>query len=92
MLVRLVCCVVLLICTTFGAWAQEQISEEEIKLQESFLAATKERILGNFEKAAELFEAYLKSDRTNDVAAFELGKIYDELEQPEKLFKVSKKL
>jgi tetratricopeptide (TPR) repeat protein len=84
MLVRLVCCVVLLSCTTFGAWAQEQISEEEIKLQESFLAATKERILGNFEKAAELFEAYLKSDRTNDVAAFELGKIYDELEQPEK--------
>lgn len=84
MLVRLVCCVVLLSCTTFGAWAQEQISEEEIKLQESFLAATKERILGNFEKAAQLFEAYLKSDRTNDVAAFELGKIYDELEQPEK--------
>ena len=84
MLVRLVCCVVFLVGTTFGAWAQKQISEEEIKLQESFLMATKERILGNFEKAAELFEAYLKKDRTNDVAAFELGKVYDELAQPEK--------
>ena len=32
MLVRLVCCVVFLVGTTFGAWAQKQISEEEIKL------------------------------------------------------------
>ncbi len=76
----------LLLCCTFVQMlhAQEQISEEEIKLQEAFLEASKERILGNFEKAASLFEAYIKEDRDNDVAVFELGKIYDELNQTEK--------
>ena len=77
-------CLALLLCALPIAWAQDQVSEDEIKLQEAFLAASKERILGNYEEAASLYEALMKKDRQNDVIAFELGRVYDHLEEPEK--------
>lgn len=62
------------------ALAQEdgRFSEKEIKDQELFIEANKFRLLGNVDKAVELFKEILKKDRQNHAAAFELARIYAE--------------
>ncbi|MBK7409406.1 MAG: tetratricopeptide repeat protein [Saprospirales bacterium] len=58
--------------------AQEdgRLSEKKIKEQELFIEANKFRLLGNLDKASELFQELLKKDRQNDAAAYELARIY----------------
>jgi tetratricopeptide (TPR) repeat protein len=54
-----------------------QLSEEEqINLKFLFMNANKEKILGNNEKAAELFAQCIRIDGSNDASMFELAKIY----------------
>lgn len=55
----------------------EQITEEEIKLQELFIAANAEKLRGNYEKAIGLFESFLEKDKENGAAAYELARLYD---------------
>lgn len=58
--------------------AQEdgRFSEKEIRSQELFIEANKQRLLGNLDKAIETFQEILKKDRQNHAAAFELARIY----------------
>ncbi len=62
----------------------KQVSEEEINTQKVFIDATKEKILGNYEKAATLFKEVLKRDKKNHVAAYELARIYNVLDKKDK--------
>jgi len=63
---------------TLPLQAQEdgRFSEKKIKEQELFIEAKKFNLLGNQEKASELFLELLSKDRQNDAAAFELAQIY----------------
>ncbi|MFT4972664.1 MAG: tetratricopeptide (TPR) repeat protein, partial [Saprospiraceae bacterium] len=54
-----------------------QTTEEEIKLQELFIAANAEKLRGNYEKAIALFESFLEKDKENGAAAYELARLYD---------------
>ncbi len=56
--------------------AQVQVSEQEIKLQEVFIEANREKVLGNFEEAIALYKKVLKEDRNNHTAAYEIARIY----------------
>lgn len=60
------------------ATAQEdgRFSEKKIKEQELYIEASKFKLLGNLDKATELFLELLKKDRQNDAAAYELARIY----------------
>ena len=64
--------------------AQVQISEEEVNTQKVFIDASKEKILGNYENAIYLFKEVLKRDKDNDVAAYELARIYEAREELDK--------
>jgi len=61
---------------------KKELSEEEsINLKYLFVNANKEKILGNFDKAADLFAQCIRIDGSNDAAMFELAKIYLEKKQ-----------
>lgn len=65
-------------CFVSGLNAQiKQISEDEVNTQKMFIDATKEKIMGQYENAAELFNEVLKRDKKNDAAAYELARIYE---------------
>ena len=60
-----------------GQKGKKQLSEEEqINLKYLFVNANKEKILGNNEKAAELFAQCIRIDGSNHAAMYELGLIY----------------
>lgn len=69
--------------TSGGLFAQ-QVEEKEVQLQEKFIDASREHILGNYEKAAAIYEEILKSDPNNHVVAYELARIYDTRDDAEK--------
>ncbi|MCB0640632.1 MAG: tetratricopeptide repeat protein [Phaeodactylibacter sp.] len=69
----------------------ERYSEEEVYLQQLYLEANRERILGNYGKAQELFKEVLQKDPTNDAAAYELARAYNQEEATEQALKYSKK-
>lgn len=52
--------------------------EERINLQYLFVNANKEKILGNYDKAAELFAQCIRIDGSNYASMFELAQIYRE--------------
>ncbi len=60
------------------------VSEEEIKLQELFLEANREKLLGNWEKAAEHFEEVLRKSPDNPAAAYELARVFEAQGQGDK--------
>ncbi len=62
----------------------QQIGERDVALQEKFIDANRERIVGNIEKAIPLFEEVLRQDPTNAAAAYELARIYDDRDDNEK--------
>ncbi len=55
----------------------QQISEKEISLQEKLIDASRERILGNYEKAIAIYQDILKEDERTPVAAYELARLFD---------------
>ncbi|MEO7175617.1 MAG: tetratricopeptide repeat protein [Saprospiraceae bacterium] len=55
-----------------------QISEEEIKQQETFIEAGKFRILGEYDKAIDILLPLLKERPDLAATAFELAKVYDQ--------------
>ena len=60
-----------------GQKGKKQLTEEEqINLKYLFVNANKEKILGNPEKAAELFAQCIRIDGSNHAAMFELAVIY----------------
>lgn len=69
--------------TSLAGFAQ-QVDEKEVQLQEKFIDASREHILGNYEKAATIYEGILKDDPTNHAVAYELSRIYDTRDDAEK--------
>lgn len=72
-----------ILLTSLAGFAQ-QVNEKEVQLQEKFIDASREHILGNYEKAASIYEEILKSDPTNHAVAYELARIYDTRDDAEK--------
>lgn len=56
--------------------AQEQVAEADVNQQKLFIDASREKLLGNTEKAIELFQNILNDDKANHAAAYELGRLY----------------
>ncbi|NJB84417.1 tetratricopeptide (TPR) repeat protein [Lewinella marina] len=55
--------------------AQSEMTEKEVKLEEQFIAAKREALLGKTEAAIDLFQALLEEDPRNDPALFELARL-----------------
>lgn len=66
---------VLSIVSTLSVQAQDRVSDEEVKQQGMLIDASREKLLGNYEKAAELYQSLIKLDRKNDVVWFELAQV-----------------
>ena len=63
-------------------WGQgKRYSEEEVMIQNIFIEANKEKILGNYESAASLYRQVLGKDPRNSAAAYELSRVYDVMDQ-----------
>ncbi len=60
------------------------VTEAEIKIQEIFLDGVREKLLGNWDKAAEKFREVLEKDKQNPAAAFELARAYESLKDLDK--------
>ncbi len=60
------------------------VTEAEIKIQETFLDGNREKLLGNWDKAAEKFKEVLSQDNRNDAAAYELARAYEALKDMDK--------
>ncbi len=67
-----------------GKAVAQQVSEKEIALQEKYINASREHLLGNYEKAAALYEEILREAPNNDAAAYELARVYDAKSDGEK--------
>ena len=63
-----------------AATATEQagIDEKQVNIEYNYYNAVKEKVLGNYDKAIELFSQVLRSDPNNHAAMYELASIYIE--------------
>ncbi len=59
-----------------GAAQSERVTAEEINIQKIFIEASKNKLLGAYEEAERLFKEVLEKDKSNDVAAYELSRVY----------------
>ena len=69
----------------------KRVTEEDVQLQSVFIEGNKEKILGNYEKAVEIFQQVLEKDRKNAAAAYELSRLFDLQEDTEGAIKYAKK-
>lgn len=68
----------------------ERVDEDAIKIQELFIDASREKLLGNYDEAVKILESILRKDRENATAAFELARIYEAKGDNEKSLKYAK--
>lgn len=73
----------LLFLSSVFSFAQ-QVSEKEVSIQGKFIDANREHLLGNLDKAAEIYLEILQDSPNNDAAAYELARVYDSKEDGEK--------
>ncbi len=69
---------------------KERPTERELLLEKVFIEASKEKMLGNFEDAIYLFKEVLGKDKKNDVAYFELAKLYSLTKNEDKALRAIK--
>ena len=63
------------------------VTEADLALESIFIEGNREKLLGNWDKAIEKFEAVLEKDRDNAAAAYEMARVYEakkDLENAEK--------
>lgn len=60
------------------------ITEAQTKVEEVFIDGAREKLLGNWEKAADKFKEVLAQDPKNDAAAYELARVYEALKDTDK--------
>ena len=89
---RIAFSLLLLLCLSANTATAQQttLSEEEIKVQELFLDAMREKLLENWEKAAAKFREVLEKDKENATASFELAKVCEALKDNEKAISAAK--
>lgn len=80
-------------CLLLKSNAQEpqRYTESEVMLEQQFIEANRERILGNYAKAQELFQELYRKAPANAAVAYELARIYDKEESNEEALKYAKK-
>lgn len=69
---------------------QERISEEGLTLDQLFMDANLQKVIGNEEKAIEAFESILETYPDHPAAAFELSRLYQQVERTEDALKMAK--
>jgi tetratricopeptide (TPR) repeat protein len=57
------------------------LTSEELNVQRLFIEANREKLLGSYEDAANLYNEVLEHDPRNDAAAYELSRVYESLER-----------
>lgn len=70
--------------------AQVQISEEDLTIDQLFLDANLQKLIGNTDKAIEAFENILENYPRNPAAAYELSRLYQQDSQFEEAVKMGK--
>lgn len=67
------------LCTALfaGSASGQQITQAAAELEKVFVEACRERIIGNYDKAAPMLEGLLKKDNKNHAAMYELARVYD---------------
>jgi tetratricopeptide (TPR) repeat protein len=80
--------ITLLLLLTLGglmpSMAQVQVKEDQVKLEEILVDASREKLMGNYTKAAELLQEILKKDKRNHAVAYELARVYEAMGDEEK--------
>lgn len=88
---RIVGILSILILAFSSLQAQEDaIREADIKLQSDFIEANREKLLGNYEKAADAYKAILKKNREKPAVHYELARVLAKLERVEEAQKAIK--
>jgi tetratricopeptide (TPR) repeat protein len=64
--------------------AQIQVKEDQVKLEELLVDASREKLVGNYTKAVELLQEILKKDKRNAAVAYELARVYEAMGDEEK--------
>ncbi|MEM9991696.1 MAG: tetratricopeptide repeat protein [Bacteroidota bacterium] len=87
--------VVLLLSVVFFSpihtvFAQATTSEFEVSLQGEFIDASREKLLGNYEKAADAYKAIVRKDRSKHAAHYELARVYAKLDRDDEAQKAIK--
>ncbi len=70
---------------------QDKVSEDEVQIQESFIEAKKQRLLGNLDKALEIFEELWRDHSGIPAIAYEIAGIYEEQEEMSKALEFAQK-
>lgn len=71
-------------------YAQIQVSEDDVKLQELLVDANREKLLGNYDNAIALLKEIQKKSNRNDAVSYELARIYEAVGDDEKAIKAIK--
>jgi tetratricopeptide (TPR) repeat protein len=69
----------------------DRYTEEEIGITDVFIAANREKLIGNYEKAIELYEEVYKKDRNNATVCYELARTYDQIGEIERAVEYSER-
>jgi tetratricopeptide (TPR) repeat protein len=65
-------------------FGQDKVSESEVKIQQAFIEANKQKLLGNLDKALEAYEGIWRDHNDISVLAFEMARVYIEKEEMSK--------
>ncbi len=66
------------------------VTEAQTQIEETFIDGNREKLLGNWEKAAAKFREVLEKDPKNDAAAYELARVYEALKDTDKTIATGK--
>lgn len=72
---------ILLVFSSLSAQDFDAIREADVQLQGEFIDASREKILGNYDKALAAYKAIVKKDRENDAAHYELARVLAKLDR-----------
>lgn len=74
--------IVLLMGSYQSIWSQgSRFTEDEINIQKMLIEASREKLLRNYDSAAQLYERIVKENRSYPTPHFELARLYDILEK-----------
>lgn len=87
--IRLWVPILLVLGVQWSLLAQEQISEGDLTLEQLFLDANLQKVIGNEKKAIAAFEAILETYPDHPAAAFELSRLYQQAARMEDALKMA---
>ena len=75
--------ILLLLATSLSA-QDDRYSEQDVQRQAQFIEANRERILGNYAKAIQLFENLADNEPNNPAILYELGRSYHAIDEQQR--------